>query len=1601
MTGENATLRGRLAALTPAQQGRLWEQLGAAAATGDAAAPAPPPGAGAPPPAPPAPPPPPPVAAAAHAPSFAQERFWLADRRHGGSGLHNLAFTLRLRGDLDAGALGRGLAEIVRRHAALRTTLADDAGRPRAVIAPPGDPVAVAGFLLLPVIPLPGADAPPATREAALTCLLSAEAHRPFDLARGPLLRATLYRVAARDHALLVTVHHSAFDAWSQALFLRELATLYTAFAGGQASPLPDLARQYADFALWQRARLTGSLLEEGLCYWRDQLGGIAAPLALPCDHAPAATGAGPGAVEPLALPPAVAGGLRALGRQNGATLFTVLLAAFMALLHRETGQGDIVVGAPVGDRPRIEFEPLIGCFLNTLPLRADLSANPRFTDLLAHVRQVTLDALAHADLPFERMVEALPAARTPGAHPLFQAMFAMRAAAPPPRFPGLDVAVTPVAVERAEFDLTLDVTEEPDGGLTAALAYRADRFAPETIRRMAGHFETLIGGILADPARRIGALPLLPAEERRRVMAMWQGGPRRADRDPPCIPELFARQAARRPDAVAVTDGAVDITYGELNRRADEIAHRLHRAGVRPETLVGLCVTRSPAMIAGLLGILKAGAAYLPLDPAYPTERLAWMLEDSGASVVLTTPRDAGRLPDGPARLLMLDTAPGNLNTPGVEASAGDAGCRKDRLEPPLHAGQAPALGALAYVIYTSGSTGRPRGVLIEHGALARLARHACRAYALRPGDRVLQFHSSSFDASVEEIFPALIAGATLALRSAAMTTSAAAFWSELRARGITVVSLPASFWHRLGRPDGVDAPAEIGPRSCEAAPALRLLIVGGDRLRPETLRAWDAWLEPGVRLIHAYGPTEATVVATEYEVPRGALGPDLRDVPIGRPLPYVRACVLDAYGDPCPVGVTGELYLGGAGLARGYLGRPDLTAAHFVPDPFAPGGLRQPGRLYRTGDLARYLPDGNLVFVGRRDRQLKVRGYRVEPGEVEAALMRHPTVREAFVTGRRDPSGEAILVAYVAPRVEGLARWLADRLPAYMLPAAILPLDALPLTPGGKVDPAALPPVPGAATVPAGPRTPTEALVCRVMAAVLELPDVDPDAGFFALGGHSLLAARLAATLSAASGVELPFATLFEFPTPAGLAAAIERMRNQAPPPSLPAPDPPAEGIAPLSPAQATMWRVVRALPGVPILAMPLVLRLDGPLDGAMLGRSLTALTARHAILSARFGERDGQPVMLAHPPAVFPLPRVDLQDLPGDQHAALLGHLVAEELARPFDLRADPPLRAVLARLGAERHALCLTAHHIAADGGALAVLVEELAAIYAAFVAGRPSPLPAPALQYAAYVDRQRAWLEESGAQAQLAYWLGQLDGALAPLDLPTSRPRAQGPTYRYGRSRRVLPAALGDGLRGLARAHDATPFMALLAGVYALLHAYTGARDLRVGAVVANRNRPDTERLVGLLANTVVLRVDHPAGLIGRELLDRVRRTTLAAYAHQELPFELLLAELHRRHDLAQETPFQVLLVYQNNPARPADAGALHVRPAPEIHGAEDGPEFTVSTFDWIIEVDELPGGPALSLRYNADLFTPADADRALADLETSLARLVARPDQPL
>jgi amino acid adenylation domain-containing protein len=1034
--------------------------------------------------------------------SFAQQRLWFLHQLEPLSPFYNVPKALRLVGSLDVPALQRTLDSIVARHEVLRTTYEAVDGRPMQMIAA-DRPAEMA------VIDLSTWSA--AERDAATERFLKDAVQRPFDLSRDVMLRATLLRLSAQEHILLLNMHHIASDRWSTGILLRELSARYTAFSRGEPSPLPELPIQYADFAVWQHEWLQGEVLETQLAYWKTHLEGAPPVLALPTDRPRPSVPTYRGGQVSFWLPKPLTTALKALSDRQGATLFMTLLAAFKALLHRYTAQDRIVVGTPIANRRRVEVEGLIGFFVNTLVLHTDLSGNPSFHELLARVRQVALGAYAHQDLPFERLVEELQPERTLSYHPVVQVMFNYRSDPEDSgAWPGLAVSLLPRENDSQPFDLLLAIADEP-AGLKGSLSYSSDLFDASTMQRLVGHYHMLLEEIIAHPEQPIATLPLLTAAERQQLLVEWNATQQAYPQDV-CLQQLFEAQVERAPKAVAVVFEGRQLTYRELNRRANQLAHYLRARGVGPEGLVGLCMERSPAMVVGLLGILKAGGAYLPLDPAYPRARLAFMLADAQAAVLVTERRLREAFAAYRGTVVCLD-------------ADGEAIARESE----AHVVSPVTAHNLAYVIYTSGSTGRPKGVAIQHASVVNLVAWHRRVYGVLPADRATHLAGLAFDASVWELWPYLVAGASVHLADDATRTSPDRLIAWLSAQGITLCFLPTPLAEAV-----VDAPWPAGVR-------LRALLTGGDRLHRGPHQPLP------FPLTNHYGPTESTVVTTWAPVTAGT-AVDAAPA-IGRPIDNTQVYVLDGQLQPVPPGVPGELYIGGEGLARGYLNRPELTAERFIPHPFS----QEPGaRLYQTGDLARYRPDGLLEFLGRLDHQVKILGYRVELGEIEAVLTQHPAVREAVVIARADAPGERRLVAYVVatqqpgPSVSDLRGSLQANLPDCMVPATFVRLEALPLTPNGKVDRRALPaPGPARPTLEGAcvaPRTPVEEGLAEIWGQVLAVEQVGIHDNFFELGGHSLLATQVLSRLQAAFQVELPLRRLLEAPTVADLATYVE---------------------------------------------------------------------------------------------------------------------------------------------------------------------------------------------------------------------------------------------------------------------------------------------------------------------------------------------------------------------------------------------------------------------------------------------------------------------------
>ncbi|HEX7186103.1 MAG TPA: amino acid adenylation domain-containing protein [Thermoanaerobaculia bacterium] len=1459
--------------------------------------------------------------------SFAQQRLWFLDQLAPGDPAYNIHGAVRLHGPLEIGALARSLEEVAGRHEVLRANFLAVDGRPWQVVS-------LSLPRLLPVLDLRGL--PAGRREAEVFRLAVEEARRPFDLARDSLLRTLLVRNGDTEAVLFVTMHHIVSDGWSIGVLLRELSSLYGAFAAGRPSPLSPLPLQYADFASWQRGRLQGEVLAREIEHWRGRLADLP-ELRLPRDSAlPEEAGPYGGAV-PVAVPPLLAERLRMVGRAEGASLFTVLLAVFAALLSRWSGQRELGVGTPVANRSRPEIEGLIGFFVNILVLRADLSGDPSFTELVSRAKRESLDALSHQDLPFERLVEELRPERRPGHTPLVPVLLALQnAPLPTVELPGLDLSPYPVRNGTARFELSLVLTEGEEG-IVGDLEYDGRLFSRTAALRMADGFRRLAERLAAEPGRPMSEVSLLSKAERQQILGEWAG----VDLSGPAetFVEMFEAQADRTPEALAVIAGSAALSYRELDRRASRVARHLRRLGAGPEARVALRLERSVDLIAAVLGVMKAGGAYVPLDPAWPEQRLASLLEDAEPAVVVTGWRN--------------------------EDLAGESEERTGYVPPP---------DSLAYVIYTSGSTGRPKGTLVSHGALAAFARGLRRAVPELRSEEPLRLSlnaSFAFDASLQQIAQ-LAAGHALHLVPKEARHDSGAMAAFLRDSGL----------------DGFDCtPSQLEvllPAFEASGRPPRFVLVGGEEIPPAR---WKTLAEhPRTRFYDVYGPTECTVDATAVLV-------EGSEPSLGRPLPGYRVHLLDAWLQPVPAGARGEVWIGGEGLARGYWRRPDLTVDRFRPDPFG----RLGARLYRTGDLGRWLPDGRIGFLGRADQQVKLRGFRVEPAEVEACLLGHPQVREA-AAGVRD--GGRRLVAWVTP-AEGhtpepreLRRWLRERLPEPMVPAAIEVLAVLPRTPSGKLDRRVLPEPrwESAGAEPAMPPDPLEMGLIDLFREVLDIERVGLRDSFFELGGHSLLAARLASRVRATFGVELPVRRLFESPTVAELADAVRDLGRSAPP-LPPIRRVPRYGAVPLSFAQRRLWVLHQLTPELTAYHVPAGLHLRGLLDAAALAGALSEIVRRHESLRTRFVALDGEPVQAVNPPAPVLLPEIDLSTLASAEREREARRIGGEEARRPFDLERGPLLRLRLLRLEPEEHTLFLTVHHLVSDGWSAAIFLRELSVLYGAFSRGEPSPLAEPAVQYADYAIWQREQLRGEALEEQLRYWVERLASAPRFLDLPTDYPPPDRESPAGASVPLWIPAERIEELRSLGRTVGATLYMTLLAAFQALLSRWSGEETVCAGTPVAGRNRLEIEGLIGFFVNTLVIRTDLGDTPPVRGLLGRVREAALGAFAHQDLPFERLVEALNPERDARTSPLFQVVFTLQNAPREEPRLSGLEVSRVDVDNGT--------TQFDLILSLTEREDGAVGSIRYRTGLYAEPTVRRLAAGLDRLLVEMAASPDRPV
>ncbi|KAB8332627.1 non-ribosomal peptide synthetase [Scytonema tolypothrichoides VB-61278] len=1487
--------------------------------------------------------------------SFAQQRLWFLHQLEPSSPHYSELACLRLTGALKIDALEQSLNDIVQRHEALRTTFEIVEEQAVQVIHPT---ITVA----LPVVELHLMSE--AVRQAQIEQLTTEIAQKPFDLASGPLLRAMLLQTGVQEHVLLFAIHHIAVDGWSIGVLIRELVALYEAKSCEKTFPLPELPIQYADYAIWQRQWMQGELQKTQLSYWKQQLAG-ASTLALPTDRPRPPVQSFRGAVTCFKLSPTLTNTLRSLSNREGVTLFMTLLAAFQTLLYRYTGQEDICVGSPIANRNQTEIQGLIGFFVNTLVLRTHLSGNPSFLELLGRVREVCIGAYANADIPLEQLVEELHPERNLNQTPLFQVMFGLLEDTQKDlTLPGLTLSWLPIHTQTARFDLTLQVVDG-ESELRGSLEYNTDLFNAETITRMVEHFRTMLSGIVTNPQARLSDLPVLTAAQLHQQVVEWNDTSTNYPTDV-CIHQLFEAQVERTPDALAVVYEDQQLTYCELNARANQLAHYLRKLGVGPEVLVGICVERSLSMIIGLLGILKAGGAYVPLDPTYPQERLAFILEDAQVPVLLTQQQLVEVMPQHKAKIICLDTDWQTI----VQQS-------QENLFREI------ATNNLAYVIYTSGSTGKPKGVQIPHSALSNFLHAMRQTPGLSAQDTLLAVTTYSFDIAALELFLPIIVGARLVVVSREIASDGAQLSTKLTDSNATVMQATPATWQLL-------LAAGWGGNH-------QLKILCGGEALPGQLA--NQLLKRCDSLWNMYGPTETTIWSAACLVEK-----DSSIVPISHPIANTQFYILDQYRQLVPVGVRGELHIGGNGLARGYLNRPELTAEKFIPNPFSE---QLATRLYKTGDLARYSPSGEIEYLGRIDHQVKVRGFRIELGEIEAHLRQHPKVRETVVVVRSDSVDSQRIVAYVVPHsgqtltITELRDFLESKLPNYMVPAAFVMLEALPLTPNGKIDRHALPTPDKArpdSEAAVAARNPFEELLTGIWKQIFGVEQVGIHDNFFELGGHSLLATQVMSRVRDTLQLEVPLRYLFEAPTIAGLAKSIEtaRLTKQG----LQAP--PVERVSrdrnlPLSFAQQRLWFLHQLDPNSTAYNGSSAVLLQGALNVAALEKSINEIVRRHEVLRTCFAVVEEQAVQRISSELMMPLSIVDLQNLLQNERETEVRRLGRTDAQQPFDLTQAPLMRLTLLRLGTEEHILLVTMHHIISDGWSAGVFIHEISALYEAFATGKPSlrhatltPLPELSIQYVDFAVWQRQWLQGEILDTQLSYWKKQLEGAKTVLELPTDRPRSTLQTSKGTKHAFALSPTLSGSLKSLSQQQGVTLFMTLLAAFNTLLYCYTRQEDILIGTPIANRNRPEIEGLIGFFVNTLVLRTDLSNNPSFIELLQRVREVTLGAYTHQDLPFEKLVAELQLERNFNHTPLFQVWFVLQNAPMSALELSGLKLSFL-EV-------QSSMVRHDLKLDLSETPKGLKGFFEYKIDLFNATTIAQMVGLFEILLATVVEQPD---
>ncbi len=1493
--------------------------------------------------------------------SYAQERIWFLEQLAPGTAVYNIPIAIRLSGSIDHDCLGKALQTVINRHVVLRTRYESEQG------APIGN---IDGNVSTELVLSDLTDSHLATAKELALAQARVEATQPFDLANSPLIRARLWALPENQYLFMIVIHHSVSDGWSIAVMLDEIASAYNSLTAGQEPALEPLPVQYADYAQWQREILKGDALASQQQYWKSRLPNDHMVLQLPLDNKRPATSRQLGNIQVMELPESTGAALQSLANEHGCSLFMLLMAAYQVFLYRYTGAEELYIGTPVNNRDKSELEKLIGFFINTLVIGADLSGSPTFAGLLGATRSTVLEAFENKDLPFEKLVSSLDIDRDLDSNPLFQVMFAFQNTPEIGfRLDGCNDAsllrYDELNTGTSKVDISLVV--ETDEQWRVMLEYNSEIFNAGSIERMLDSFAVLLNSIIRDPHQSIDRLELLREQDRQLMLNEWN----KTDTDFPgqgSVIAAFEQCARDHPDLLAIESdpdlhkrGIGSISYADLNSRANRLANLLQEKGVVVDSHVGICIERSIDLITSILAVVKCGAAYVPLDPRYPPERLEYILHDVQAPVLLSKKSIADTLPDHDSDIICLDD--GDLGLDGYSEQNPEPVINKDRL---------------AYIIYTSGSTGKPKGVEVEHRGLDNLVSWHQGSYEVSHHDKAALLAGPAFDASVWEIWPYITCGAQICIPNKETILSSEHLITWLADKGVNITF--------LATPVAELVLQEEMPGNLK----LRYVLTGGDALHvyPDSSIPF--------KLINHYGPTENTVITTATEVPVADVRQE-RMPTIGGPIANVKVYILDAHQQLVPVGVPGELYISGIAVARGYHNRPELSAEKFIQLDLDGSGAR---KLYRTGDLVRYLESGEIEFLGRIDTQVKIRGYRIELGEIETLIRLNEHVDDVVVIAREDELPEKYLCAYVVSAAhektgeQELRTYLKKHIPEYMIPSGFVFLDNIPLTSNGKVDRNALPrPEPTFTDNElqmSSLQSATEEIVAADWQKLLHLDGIDCNRNFFDMGGHSLLATRAISQLNLLFDTELQIRDLFDNPTVRTLSARIDEIKHKH------------EGLpglfvhverrerstpAKLSFAQQRLWYLDQLDPGNPVYNIPLAYKLTGALDVDCLSRSLREIIRSHEVLRTSFQMLDNQPVQIIDEDAELDLKIAELADIPGGD----INHFLAEEANKPFDLHEAPLIRVRLIRQGDNANILFVLTHHTVFDGWSAQVFMHELRTLYGAYLGDQPVDLHTLPIQYADYSDWQRSWLKGEVLEYQLGYWKEHLSGELPVLEMPTDYPRPGNFSFIGKTFATDIPEGLINSLREIARINGTTVFMAGLAAYAVLLYRYTGQKDIIVGTVIANRNHPEIEDLIGYFANTLAIRSRFDAIPAYTDLLDDIKKSCLAAYAHQDLPFERLVEELHPERELSHTPIFQTLFSYEQFSDLELPLGEIGLeRLDMDIGASRTDLSFAVRESE--------QGNSSIVVEYSSELFTEATISGLVEHYQVLVDSIMAAPD---